>query len=79
MKSAIKQHSTYEIIDKSSVRLVETHDMYWVRLPNLGLDFINIDENDGRTHDPPLMGRSWPESPLGSDHPFSSHDANLST
>jgi hypothetical protein len=29
VKSAIKQHTTYEIIDKISVRLVETHDKYW--------------------------------------------------
>src|ERR1700720_4007692 len=29
VKSVIKQHTTYEIIDKISVRLVETHDKYW--------------------------------------------------
>ena len=28
VKSAIKQHSTYEIIDKVSVKLIETHDKY---------------------------------------------------
>src|SRR3954467_6225180 len=56
VKSAIKQHSTYEIIDKVSVRLVETSDKYWARLSNLDLDFINIDEAEVRTHDRLLMG-----------------------
>ena len=28
VKSAIKQHTTYEVIDKITVRLVETHDKY---------------------------------------------------
>ena len=49
VKSSIKQHTSYEIIDKISVRLVETHDKYWARLSNLNLDFINI--NDGLVHE----------------------------
>ena len=61
VKSAIKQHSTYEVIDKISVRLVETHDKYWARLSNLDLDFINIDERDIRAHDRLLMGGVWAE------------------
>ena len=32
VKSAIKQNSTYEIIDKVSVKLIETHDKYWASL-----------------------------------------------
>ena len=48
VKSSIKQHTSYEIIDKISVRLVETHDKYWARLSNLNLDFINI--NDSLVH-----------------------------
>ena len=51
VKSAIKQHTTYEIIDKISARLVETHDKYWARLSNLDLDYINIEERDVRAHD----------------------------
>src|ERR1039458_2509162 len=38
VKSAIKQHTTYEIIDKVSVKLVETHDKYWASLSNLNLE-----------------------------------------
>jgi BREX system Lon protease-like protein BrxL N-terminal len=38
VKSAIKQHTTYEVIDKVSVKLVETHDKYWASLSNLNLD-----------------------------------------
>ena len=50
VKSAIKQHTTYEVIDKISVELVETHDKYWARLSNLNLDFLNIDEGEVRKH-----------------------------
>src|SRR5580700_12045707 len=56
VKSAIKQHSTYEVIDKISVELVETHNKYWARLANLNLDYINIDENEVRNYDRLLMG-----------------------
>ncbi len=70
VKSAIKQHTTYEIIDKISVRLVETHDKYWGRLSNLDLDFINIDESEVRTHDRLLMGGVWAEITLRYDDSF---------
>jgi ATP-dependent Lon protease len=70
VKSAIKQHTTYEIIDKISVRLVETHDKYWARLSNLDLDFINIDESEVRTHDRLLMGGVWVEITLRYDDSF---------
>ena len=59
VKSAIKQHSTYEVIDKISVELVETHNKYWARLSNLNLDYINIDESEVRNHDRLLMGGIW--------------------
>jgi ATP-dependent Lon protease len=67
VKSAIKQHTTYEIIDKISARLVETHDKYWARLANLDLDYINIEERDIRTHDRLLMGGIWAEVTLRYD------------
>ena len=38
IKSAIKQHTTDEVIDKVKVRLVETHDKYWAELAK----FTNI-------------------------------------
>ena len=70
VKSAIKQHSTYEVIDKISVELVETHDKYWARLSNLNLDYINIDEAEVRKHDRLLMGGVWAEISLRYDESF---------
>ncbi len=70
VKSAIKQHTTYEIIDKISVRLVETHDKYWARLSNLDLDYINIEESEVRAHDRLLMGGIWAEIKLRYDDSF---------
>ena len=70
VKSSIKQHTTYEIIDKISVRLVETHDKYWARLSNLNLDFINIDDSLVHKHDRLLMGGIWAEIALRYDDSF---------
>lgn len=70
VKSSIKQHTTYEIIDKISVRLVETHDKYWARLANLNLDYINIDDRLVREHDRLLMGGIWAEIVLRYDDSF---------
>lgn len=70
VKSAIKQHTTYEIIDKVSVKLVETHDKYWATLSNLNLDFINIDDRVLRDHDRLLMGGVWAEITLRYDDTF---------
>ena len=70
VKSSIKQHSTYEVIDKISVRLVETHDKYWARLSNLNLDFVNIGDSLVREHDRLLMGGIWAEIVLRYDDSF---------
>ena len=70
VKSAIKQHTTYEVIDKISARLVETHDKYWAQLSNLNLDYINIDEKEVRLHDRLLMGGIWAEIRLRYDDSF---------
>ena len=70
VKSSIKQHTTYEIIDKISVRLVETHDKYWARLSNLNVDYINIDDSLVRRHDRLLMGGIWAEIVLRYDDSF---------
>jgi len=70
VKSAIKQHNTYEIIDKISVRLIETHDKYWARLSNLDLDFINVEESQVREHDRLLMGGVWAEIKLRYDDAY---------
>lgn len=70
VKSAIKQHTSYEVIDKISVRLVETHDKYWARLSNLNLDYINIDDTLVREHDRLLMGGIWAEVALRYDDSF---------
>ncbi len=70
IKSAIKQHTTYEVIDKLSVRLVETHDKYWARLANLNLDYINIEDAVMREHDRLLMGGVWAEIVLRYDDEY---------
>ena len=70
VKSAIKQHTTYEIIDKVSVKLVETHDKYWASLSNLNLDYINIDDRLVHEHDRLLMGGVWAEVALRYDDSF---------
>jgi ATP-dependent Lon protease len=70
VKSAIKQYTSYEVIDKISARLVETQDKYWARLANLNLDYINIDELDVRRHDRLLLGGIWAEVELRYDETF---------
>lgn len=70
VKSAIKQHSSYEVIDKISARLVETHDKYWAQLSNLNLDYINLDESLVRQHDRLLMGGIWAEIKLRYDDTY---------
>jgi ATP-dependent Lon protease len=70
VKSAIKQYTTYEIIDKIDVKLVETHDKYWARLSNLNLDYINIEDTDVRAHDRLLLGGIWAEVSLRYDDSF---------
>ena len=70
VKSSIKQHTTYEIIDKIDVRLVETHDKYWARLASLNLDYINIEDSDVRAHDRLLMGGIWAEITLRYDDSY---------
>lgn len=70
VKSAIKQHSSYEIIDKISARLVETHDKYWAGISNLNLEYINIDESELRRHDRILLGGIWAEVELGYDETY---------
>jgi ATP-dependent Lon protease len=70
VKSSIKQYSTYEVIDKISVKLVETHDKYWASIANLNQDFINIDDRLVKEHDRLLMGGVWAEITLRYDDTF---------
>ena len=70
VKSSTKQYTTYEVIDKISVRLVETHDKYWARLANLDLDFINIDDSEVRAYDRLLLGGIWAEVTLRYDDSY---------
>lgn len=70
VKSAIKQHTTYEVIEKITVRLVETHDKYWARLSNLDLDYVNIDDSLVREHDRLLLGGIWAEVTLRYDDSY---------
>jgi len=70
VKSRIKQHGVYEIIDKVKVRLVETHDKYWAELANINLDFVNIDESYLRKHERLVQGGIWAEVSLGYDESY---------
>ncbi len=70
VKSAIKQQTTYEVIDKLDVKLVETHDKYWGRLSSLNLDYLNVDDADVRAHDRLLLGGIWAEVTLRYDDAF---------
>ena len=70
VKSAIKQHTTYEVIDKIDVKLVETHDKYWGRLSSLNLDYLNVEDSDVRAHDRLLLGGIWAEVSLRYDDSF---------
>ncbi len=70
VKSSIKRHTRYEIIDKISVRLIETHDKYWGRLSNLDLDYINVEDRLVHEHDRLLMGGIWAEIVLRYDDAY---------
>lgn len=70
VKSRIKQYSTLEIIDKVSVKLVETHDKYWASLGNLNLDYINIEDRVVSEYDRLLMGGVWAEVTLRYDDTY---------
>ena len=56
VKAKIKERTTYEIIDKVKVRLVETQDKYWAELANINLDFVNIEDSQIRKHERLLQG-----------------------
>ena len=70
VKSTIKQHSSYEVIDKIDVRLLETQDKYWARLSNLNLDYLNLDDSEVRAHERLLLGGIWAEIELKYDESF---------
>jgi ATP-dependent Lon protease len=70
VKARIKQHTTFEIIDKVKVRLVETHDKYWAELANINLDYVNIDDSELRRHERLVQGGVWAEVSLRYDDTY---------
>src|SRR5450756_82175 len=56
VKAKIKERTTYEIIDKVKLRLVETQDKYWAELANINLDFVNIEDSQSRKRGRLLQG-----------------------
>ena len=70
VKARIKQHTTFEIIDKVKVRLVETHDKYWAELANINLDYVNIDDSELRRHERLVQGGVWAEVTLRYDDTY---------
>lgn len=59
IKSFIRERGTYRIIDKVKVRLVETENKYWATLTNLGINYVNISEDDVRKYEKLLEGGIW--------------------
>lgn len=70
VKARIKQQTTYEIIDKVKVRLVETHDKYWAELANINLDYVNVDDSEIRRHERLVHGGIWAEVVLRYDDSY---------
>lgn len=70
VKARIREHTTYEIIDKVKVRLVETHDKYWAELANINLDYVNIDDAEVRRHERLVQGGVWAEVTLRYDDTY---------
>jgi ATP-dependent Lon protease len=70
VQARIKQRGSYEVIDKVSVSLKETHDKYWAQLANINLDYTNIEDKHVNEHDRLLMGGVWAEVTLTYDDSF---------
>jgi len=70
VKGRIKQHASYEIIDKVKVKLVETHDKYWAQLGNINLDYVNIEDAEVRRHERLMQGGVWAEVTLSYDDSY---------
>lgn len=70
VKARIKQQTTFEIIDKVKVRLVETHDKYWAELGNVNLDYVNLEESEIRRHERLVQGGVWAEVALRYDDTY---------
>ena len=59
VKSKIKEHGTYTIIDKVSVKLNVRSDVYFAEFSNLGMDNIQIDESYPLKYERLLGGNIW--------------------
>jgi ATP-dependent Lon protease len=70
VKARIKQQTTFEIIDKVKVRLVETHDKYWAELANINLDYVNVEDSEIRRHERLVHGGIWAEVTLRYDDTY---------
>ncbi|MBO3809706.1 MAG: BREX system Lon protease-like protein BrxL, partial [Candidatus Brockarchaeota archaeon] len=59
LKSKVKEHGRYRVIDKVKVKLHETEDKYWAELVNLQLNYVNISEDLIRRYERLLGGGLW--------------------
>jgi ATP-dependent Lon protease len=57
--SKIKEQGRYKIIDKISVNLDSTKDLYWAKLQNSNIKNANISDGLVGQHDKMLMGGIW--------------------
>jgi len=59
IKSLIRDHGTYKVIDKVSVRLNEKRDVYEARLLSLGIGGVEISASPVRMYEQLLVGGIW--------------------
>jgi ATP-dependent Lon protease len=76
VKARIKQHTTYDVIDKVGVVLKEVHDKYWAELKNINLEYVNIEEAEVGRHERLLMGGIWAEVTLRYDDTYVFREVN---
>ncbi|QCR14811.1 protease Lon-related BREX system protein BrxL [Methanosarcina mazei] len=67
IKSYIKEKGKYKVIDKIKVRLVESENQYWGTLSNLGINYVNIDEDYIKKYEKLLEGGIWALIDVGYD------------
>jgi ATP-dependent Lon protease len=59
LKSKVKEHGKYRVIDKVKVRLVETEDKYWAELTSTQLTFVDISDDLVVRYEKLLAGGVW--------------------
>jgi ATP-dependent Lon protease len=77
IQSKIKERGTYKVIDKISVKLDTTKDVYWANLQNSNIKHGVISDEMVSAHDKMLMGGIW--AIIDIDYDAFSKDGNKGT